>query len=186
MVTNSAALLLYDIDEDGQSIHVFIAHMGGPFWVHKDEGGWSIPKGLFDPEGEDPRAAACREFAEEIGVPSPSKLLEELEGERLEDLGVYRQSSGKRVHAFAARDVGRQTKFRESNTFDMEWPRGSGVVHSFPEVDRAQWFPVEEARRKLVKGQRPILETLIEHVNRKVPEVCEGKGASDTKVEVSH
>jgi predicted NUDIX family NTP pyrophosphohydrolase len=146
---SSAALLLHRVGPAGPE--VFLGHMGGPIWAHREDGGWSIPKGLFDTAQEDPLAAARREFAEEIGVPPP-------EGEVV-DLGVFVQPSGKRVHAFAQR-VDVPVEFVASNHFELEWPRGSGVIGSFPEIDRAQWFTVGVARRKVVGGQVPILDAL--------------------------
>jgi predicted NUDIX family NTP pyrophosphohydrolase len=124
--------------------------MGGPFWKHKDDGAWSIPKGEYDPP-EDPLGAARREFAEETGLPPPT-------GEHI-DLGVLRQRSGKLIRAWAVEaDV--DVSAIRSNSFEMEWPSGSGGVQEFPEVDRAGWFDLHAAREKLVKGQTPFLEAL--------------------------
>lgn len=145
----SAALLAYRWDERG-ALLVFIAHMGGPLWRSKDEGGWSIPKGLYQPD-EPPELAARREFAEEIGVLAPA-------GELL-DLGECRQRSGKVIRTFAVAAPA-DLAFVASNEFQMEWPRGSGRVVSYPEIDRAQWFPLAVAERKLVSGQVPILQAL--------------------------
>ena len=125
--------------------------MGGPFWARRDLGGWSIPKGEFDPAGEDPLIAALREFVEEIGVPAPT-------GTPI-DLGVHVQRGGKRVHAFAV-EADPTLAFLASNTFPLEWPRGSGRIQQFPEIDRAQWFELDEARRRVVSGQVPILDAL--------------------------
>jgi predicted NUDIX family NTP pyrophosphohydrolase len=124
--------------------------MGGPFWARKDAGAWSIPKGEHDLD-EDPLAAARREFAEELGVAPPS-------GELI-DLGEIKQRGGKRVRAWAVRaylDVSDIT----SNTFEMEWPRGSGRTQHFPEIDRAEWFDLATARSKLVQGQVAFLDVL--------------------------
>lgn len=110
-------------------LRVLIAHMGGPFWARKDERGWSIPKGEYE-DGDDPEVAAAREFREEMGSPLPV-------GERVA-LGTIRQSSGKRITAYAV-EAGFDTTSVRSNEFEMEWPRGSGVIRSFPEVDRAEW-----------------------------------------------
>ncbi len=124
--------------------------MGGPYWERRDAGAWSIPKGEHEP-AEDPFAAARRELTEETGLAPPS-------GEPI-DLGEVRQSSGKLVHAWAIEadvDVSSIT----SNSFALEWPRGSGTMRSFPEVDRAAWFDLDEARTKLVKGQVPFLASL--------------------------
>lgn len=135
-----------------EQIEVLLGHMGGPFWARRDEGGWSIPKGLYDADREDALAAARREFAEEIGVSAPS-------GEVI-DLGEHVQRSGKLVRAFAVRAVG-PLRFVASNTFPLEWPRGSGRIQEFPEIDRAEWFALPEARRKVVSGQVPILDALV-------------------------
>jgi predicted NUDIX family NTP pyrophosphohydrolase len=127
--------------------------MGGPFWAHRDRGAWSIPKGEYDPSDELPEDVARREFLEEIGVPAP-------EGELL-DLGVQPQPSGKRVRTFAvAAPATAEIRYVRSNEFTLEWPRGSGALRSFPEIDRAEWFPLDEARRRVVSGQVPILDAL--------------------------
>jgi predicted NUDIX family NTP pyrophosphohydrolase len=144
----SAGLLLYR-DSHGV-IEVMIVHMGGPFWKRKDDRAWSIPKGEYEPP-EDPLGAARREFREETGLAPPA-------GEPI-DLGVLRQRSGKLIGAWAVEaDVDVSTI--NSNSFQMEWPKGSGRSQEFPEVDRAEWFDVEGARKKLVKSQTPFLETL--------------------------
>lgn len=137
------------------SIEVLIAHPGGPFWARKDAGAWSIPKGEYvatEDASEDSWDAARREFAEELGLPVP-------DGRRI-DLGEIKQSGGKIVTAYA---VGADLDISEahSNTFELEWPRGSGRIKEFPEVDRVAWLPVEEARVKLLKGQQPFLDRLL-------------------------
>ncbi|HUQ00740.1 MAG TPA: NUDIX domain-containing protein [Aeromicrobium sp.] len=149
----SAGLLLHRVSASGV-LEVLIAHPGGPFWARKDDGAWSIPKGEYD-TGDDPKAAAFREFEEEIGCRVPA-------GDAVE-LGAIQQPSGKVVTVFALQGDVDLRDFR-SNTFEMEWPRGSGRMESFPEVDRAEWFPVAAARVKLLKGQVPFLDTLIEHL----------------------
>jgi predicted NUDIX family NTP pyrophosphohydrolase len=149
----SAALLVYRFDADGEP-EVLIAHMGGPFWARKDDGGWSIPKGEYEP-AEEPLAAARREFEEEMGSPPP-------DGPYLE-LGEARQSSGKIVTTFAVQGDFDPASFA-SNTFELEWPRGSGRIQEFPEMDRADWFDLEQAAKKLVKGQVPILAALTDAV----------------------
>lgn len=126
--------------------------MGGPFWAGRDDGGWSIPKGEYR-DGEDPLAVAYREFEEEIGRPAPP-------GDP-QLLGDVRQSSGKRVTAFAL-DADIDVSTITSNTFSLEWPPRSGRTQEFPEVDRADWFDVETARAKLVSGQVPLLDLLLE------------------------
>jgi predicted NUDIX family NTP pyrophosphohydrolase len=147
----SAGLLLYRV-RDGV-VDVLIGHPGGPFWARKDDGAWSIPKGEYT-EGEDPWAAAQREFAEEVGLTPPP-------GPRI-DLGTVKQPGGKVVTAFAVQGDLDLADAR-SNTFELEWPRGSGRIKTFPEVDRVDWFPVAQARTKLLKGQRPFLDQLMAH-----------------------
>jgi predicted NUDIX family NTP pyrophosphohydrolase len=147
----SAGLLLYRAR--GKVVDVLIAHPGGPFWARKDDGAWSIPKGEYA-DGEDPWGAAQREFAEEIGLPAPS-------GPRI-DFGALRQPSGKVVTAFGVLGDLDITEAR-SNTFELEWPKGSGRMREFPEVDRIGWFPVAQARIKLFKGQRAFLDLLMAH-----------------------
>jgi predicted NUDIX family NTP pyrophosphohydrolase len=144
----SAGLLLYRL-RDGR-LEVFIAHMGGPFWARKDEGGWSIVKGEYE-EDEDPFIAACREFEEETGSAPPAGQTREI--------GELRQPSGKRIVAWAIEGDFDPASVR-SNTFTLEWPRGSGRRREFPEIDRAGWFDTQTARQKLVKGQRPFIELL--------------------------
>ena len=147
----SAGLLLYRAPAG--VVEVLIAHPGGPFWARKDAGAWSIPKGEY-PDDEDPWRAAQREFAEELGVPAP-------DGPRI-DLGALKQPSGKVVTVFAVRADLDITDVR-SNTFELEWPKGSGTLRSFPEIDRVGWFPVAQAREKLLKGQRAFLDRLMAH-----------------------
>lgn len=149
MAKLSAGLLLFRIVDD--VVEVLIAHPGGPLWARKDDGAWSIPKGEYD-DGDDPWSVAQREFHEELGSPAPA-------GDRIE-LGSVKQSGGKVVTAFAVRgDFDAETA--QSNTFEMEWPKGSGRVREFPEVDRVEWFTVDEARVKLLKSQVPFLDRLM-------------------------
>ncbi|OBF52642.1 NTP pyrophosphohydrolase [Mycobacterium sp. 852002-53434_SCH5985345] len=145
----SAGVLLYRT-RDGV-VEVLIAHPGGPFWARKDDGAWSIPKGEYA-ESEDPWAAAQREFLEELGLSAPA-------GARL-DLGQLKQSGGKLVTAFAVCGDLDVTDAR-SNTFELEWPKGSGKFREFPEVDRVGWFSVAQARVKLLKGQLEFLDRLM-------------------------
>lgn len=143
----SAGLLLY---RRRPQLEVLIGHMGGPFWARKDAAAWSIPKGEYEP-GEDALAAARREFTEELGSPPPP-------GDTL-DLGAVRQSGGKVVTVWATEgDFDAATAV--SNTFELEWPRGSGRLQSFPEIDRAAWFAIDVARDKLVRGQLAFLDRL--------------------------
>lgn len=149
MAKLSAGLLVHS-ERDGDT-EVLLIHPGGPFWQHKDHGVWSIPKGEHAAE-DDPLAAAYREFREELGLDPPP-------GEPVA-LGEVAQSSGKRVTAWAIRghvDVSRIV----SNEFELEWPPRSGQRRRFPEVDRAAWMPVAEARHKLLPGQVPLLDRLI-------------------------
>lgn len=145
----SAGILLYRHGAGG--LEVFIGHMGGPFWARKDERAWSIPKGELDGD-EDPFSAARREFAEEIGVAAPHA--------EYRPLGVFRYSSGKTVEVFAAEAPGFEPGRISGGTFELEWPPRSGRLQSFPEVDRAEWMPVEAARTRLVAGQVPVLDAL--------------------------
>jgi predicted NUDIX family NTP pyrophosphohydrolase len=148
MPERSAGLLLYRLAPSGPE--VFLVHPGGPFWAKKDEGAWSIPKGVLEGD-EEPLAAARREFAEETGA-AP-------EGEAIE-LGSFKQPSGKVVLAWAV-EGDLDPALIKSNNFTMEWPPKSGRTASFPEVDRGAWFDPERARAKLLKGQVPILAALL-------------------------
>jgi predicted NUDIX family NTP pyrophosphohydrolase len=152
----SAGLLLYRWGDQG--IELLLAHPGGPYWARKDLGAWSIPKGEFL-DDEAPLSAARREFAEEIGT--------RIEGEALA-LTPLKQPSRKVIHAFAVEhdlNVDRIT----SNTFEMEWPPKSGTKAAFPEVDRAAWFALDEARKRIQPGQAPILEELIRRLRAARP-----------------
>jgi predicted NUDIX family NTP pyrophosphohydrolase len=135
------------------TVEVLLAHPGGPFWANKDDGAWSIPKGLFE-ENENPKAAALREFEEEIGCRVTNDPVE---------LGRFKQPSGKMITAFAVEDDVDLAAFK-SNVFSMEWPPKSGRLQEFPEVDRASWFSPSAALRKIIKGQRPIVHALIERL----------------------
>ncbi len=144
----SAGLVLYR-RRDGK-LEVLLVHPGGPFWQKRDDGAWSIPKGEIA-ENEVGIDVARREFHEELGVAAP-------DGEPI-SLGAVRQSGGKVVHAWALAgdlDVTKTT----SNTFEIEWPPGSGKMQAFPEVDRAGWFDVDAARRKLLPAQRAFIDRL--------------------------
>ncbi|HEY1711752.1 MAG TPA: NUDIX domain-containing protein [Solirubrobacteraceae bacterium] len=146
----SAGLLLFR--GTGEDLQVLLVHPGGPFWSNRDLGAWSIPKGECE-EGEDPRSAAWREFGEELGSPAP-------EGDALE-LGEVRQKAGKTVVAWAiAGDLDPETM--TSNTFTMEWPPRSGRSQAFPEVDRAGWFSLAEARERINPAQAALLDRLRE------------------------
>jgi predicted NUDIX family NTP pyrophosphohydrolase len=151
MPQRSAGILLYRHRRG--AVEVLLVHPGGPFWASKDEGVWSIPKGRYE-AGEDPLAAARREFAEETGAP--------VEGEAVA-LGAFRQSSARIVDAWAIEGDFDPAALR-SNTFTLEWPPRSGRTREVPEVDRAEWFTPAEAERKILKGQRPILQALLRHL----------------------
>jgi predicted NUDIX family NTP pyrophosphohydrolase len=148
----SAGLLLYRVAEG--SVEVLIGHPGGPFWAKKDDGAWSIPKGEYV-EGEEPWGVALREFEEELGKPAP-------DGPRIA-FPPLKQPSGKVITAFAVRGDLDLTG-TVSNTFTLEWPKGSGTVREYPEIDRVAWFSVPEARSKLLTGQRPLLDQLMDAV----------------------
>ena len=147
----SAGVLLYRVS-DGV-VEVLIVHPGGPFWARRDNGVWSIPKGEYT-DVEDPWTVALREFSEEVGLAAPS-------GPRL-DFGQLKQPSGKVVTAFGVRGDLDVTDAC-SNTFELEWPKGSGRIREFPEVDRVGWFSVAQARTKLLKGQQGFLDRLMTH-----------------------
>ena len=149
----SAGLVMY---RGFPALEVFLIHPGGPFFAKKDLGAWSIPKGLIEP-GEDPRLAALREFSEEVGLPVTSELLE---------LGSVTQKGGKRVSAWAFAGDAPPGYAPASNSFEIEWPPRSGRMRSFPEVDRAEFFPVEIARQKLIAAQVPFLDRLLEQLSR--------------------
>lgn len=144
MVELSAGILL---TRRAPGLEVFLAHMGGPFWAGKDAAAWSIPKGIYT--DEPPLTAALREFAEEIGAPAPPADYAQL--------GEFRLPSGKRLTVFTAEG---EAAFVASNTFEVEWPPRSGRLRSFPEVDRAEWFPLDVAREKITKGQLQVLEAI--------------------------
>lgn len=153
MPKRSAALLVYRL-KDRRGLEVLIAHMGGPFWAKRNARAWSIPKGEYE-DGEEPLPAAFREFEEEMGSAPPA-------GELVE-LGESRQSSGKIITTYAVKGDFDVTDFH-SNTFEMEWPRGSGGIREFPEMDRAEWMSFLQACEMLVKGQVPILHALRDHL----------------------
>jgi predicted NUDIX family NTP pyrophosphohydrolase len=146
-VVTSAGVLLYR--RRGAGAEVFLVHPGGPFWARKDEGAWSIAKGIVNP-GEDERLAARREFREETGF--------EIEvGAAAQDLGTFLLTGGKRLRVWAV-EGDCDPAALSSNLFELEWPPKSGRRARFPEVDRGGWFDPEQAPRKITKGQRPMLE----------------------------
>ena len=147
----SAGLLVYR--RTGGELEVLLVHPGGPFWAKKDDGAWSVPKGEYEPD-EDPLEVALREFEEETGSAPPDPT-------DAPSLGELRQPSGKVVRAWAVEGDLDVSEIR-SNTFEMEWPPRTGRTQEFPEVDRAGWFGLEEARRKLLRGQIGFLDRLEE------------------------
>jgi len=158
MAKKSAGLLVYR--ETRTTLEVFLAHPGGPFWARKDDGAWSIPKGEFE-DGEDPLVAAKREFLEETGLAVHGDF---------HAMEPIRQSGGKVVYAWSVKcDLDAATI--KSNRFAMEWPPRSGKTREFPEVDRAAWFNVEEARKRINAGQIGLLDQLISRLaTRNEPE----------------
>lgn len=156
MPPRSAGIVLYRVT--GPQPEVLLIHPGGPFWAKKDAGSWSIPKGEIGPD-EAPLTAARREFVEETGdvVRGPETLL-----------GEFRQPGGKLVTAYAVEGDFDLAGFR-SNSFEMEWPPKSGRTASFPEADRAGWFPLAQARLRIVRGQLPILDALASRVLGQAP-----------------
>lgn len=151
MARTSAGLLLHRRDERGH-LEVLLVHPGGPFWAKKDDGAWSIPKGEHGPD-DDPHETALREFAEELGHAPDGSAADDL------DLGEIRQAGGKLVRCFArAGDLDPSTI--RSNTFEVEWPPRSGRVQEFPEVDRAAWFDLAQARAKINPAQAELLDRL--------------------------
>lgn len=149
MAALSSGLLLYRYPDT--QLEILIGHMGGPFWSAKNTHAWSIPKGLHDADEDDSLLVAEREFAEEMGAAAPR-------GPSLE-LGSVK--SGSKLITVFAREGTFDAESAVSNTFEMEWPRGSGTMASFPEIDRAAWVSIEAAATLLVKGQLPFLERLV-------------------------
>jgi predicted NUDIX family NTP pyrophosphohydrolase len=150
---HSAGLLLFR--RSGGEIEILLGHPGGPFWRRKDEGAWTIPKGLIAP-GEKPLSAALREFAEETG--------HHPEGDAIA-LGDARQPSGKIVHVWAVEGTANPADLK-SNTFEMEWPPRSGRRQTFPEIDRLEWFNLADALLKILKRQAVFIERLLEALGR--------------------
>lgn len=150
MVATSAGILLFR--KAGDALEVLLVHPGGPFWAKKDTGAWSVPKGEVD-EGEEPPACALRELEEELG----SRL--GLVADDLTELGSVSQKGGKLVHCWAAESDFDPAELR-SNTFTVEWPPRSGVEREFPEVDRAEWFGLDEARRRINPAQAELIDRL--------------------------
>jgi predicted NUDIX family NTP pyrophosphohydrolase len=154
MAKRSAGILLFR--GRGAQLRLLLVHPGGPFWAKKDLGAWSIPKGEHE-EGDVPLAVARREFQEELGEPAPA-------GDAIE-LGELVQPSRKRIVAFAIEGDFDPSRLK-SNLFEMEWPPKSGRLQSFPEVDRAAWFTLDEACEKILPGQRPFIDRLLERLSQ--------------------
>jgi predicted NUDIX family NTP pyrophosphohydrolase len=150
----SAGILMYR--RRGNDMEVFLVHPGGPFWSGKDDGAWSIPKGLINPD-EDALSAAQREFTEETGFTASGPFVR---------LAPITQPGGKKVHAWALESDCDPSAIR-SNTFSMEWPPRSGNWKEFPEVNRAEWFSLKEAEKKINRGQLPLLDELRYMVSKK-------------------
>jgi predicted NUDIX family NTP pyrophosphohydrolase len=147
----SAGVLLYRSPGEPE---LLLVHPGGPFWAKKDLGAWTIPKGEPD-DGEEEQRCALRELGEELGPAAPA-----LDPAALIELGSIRQKSGKLVHAWAA-EADFDPAELASNSFELEWPPRSGERAEFPEVDRAEWFGPEQARRKILPAQEPLIDRLL-------------------------
>lgn len=156
MPKKSAGLLVYHFNINNE-MEVLLVHPGGPFFKHKDDGYWSIPKGEYT-DGEDPLTVARREFTEETG--------NEMNAEKFELLGNVKLKSGKVITAWAVEKYF-EMPFISSNNFDMKWPPKSGKITSFPETDNAAWFGLEEAKVKMYESQHLFLEALISLLNKK-------------------
>lgn len=153
MLKRSAGILMFKQTDRGTE--VLLVHPGGPFWRNRGSGAWSIPKGEYD-AAEGAESAARREFLEETGAEAAAKL---------QPLGTLRQPGGKLVTAFAM-EGDFDTDALQSNSFEMEWPPRSGRTQSFPEVDRAGWFTIEEAQKAILPGQAPFLAELQKLLSR--------------------
>jgi predicted NUDIX family NTP pyrophosphohydrolase len=158
MAKNSAGVLLWKRDREG--VRVLLVHPGGPFWANKDDGAWSIPKGEFA-EGEDALAVARRELVEELG-PAAATLSDRPDS-AFTPLGEIKQKGSKLVAAFALEADFDVTKLA-SNSFELEWPPRSGAKRAFPEVDRAGWFSLGEARAKILVSQLPFVTSIMERI----------------------
>ena len=154
MAKVSAGILLYRHKKG--NLEVFLVHPGGPYWSKREDQAWSIPKGELE-KGEEPLKRAQLEFHEETGS--------EIKGNFYE-LTPVKQPSGKIIHSWAVEGEFNPSSFK-SNTYSMEWPPKSGMYREFPEVDRGEWFTIEEACKKIVSGQQPLLDQLLALVSRK-------------------
>jgi predicted NUDIX family NTP pyrophosphohydrolase len=168
MSLHSGGILLFRFKSN--NLEVMLVHPGGPFWARKDEGAWSIPKGLFE-ENESPLNAAKREFREETGF--------EVEGDFI-SLGELRLPSRKIVQAWALEKDLDETRVA-SNTYSLEWPKRSGIIRQYPEIDRAGWFDIDQAKKKIQKGQAGFLDRLIEAIDY-APKNEDDQGPKDREV----
>jgi predicted NUDIX family NTP pyrophosphohydrolase len=166
MSTHSAGILLFRYKDS--KLEVMLVHPGGPFWAKKDNGSWSIPKGLFDEE-ETPLEVAEREFKEETGF--------DIDGEFIQ-LGELKQPSGKIIQAWAIEKDLDITKIK-SNNFELEWPTNSGKIRKYPEIDRGQWFGISQAKKKILKGQVSFIDVLLKKLKYS-PTPDEGESPPDT------
>ncbi len=148
MAKKSAGLLMYRMTKEGH-VECFLCHMGGPFWAKKDNGAWTIPKGEYEAD-QDPLEAAIREFKEETGFDARGEFIE---------LTPIKQSGGKKVRAWAFEGDADPNAI-QSNTFEMEWPPKSGKKQTFAEIDRAEWFPLDKAKDKMITAQRALVDEL--------------------------
>lgn len=147
MPKSSAGIILYQ--NDGKGIMLLLGHMGGPFWAKKDNQAWTIPKGEFDPEEENPMDAAKREFKEETGVEISETLI---------PLTPYSKNNKRFYFYLCEKDI--DPDILKSNSFELEWPPKSGKIQHFPELDRFAWIHLDEAKIKLVKGQLAVLDQI--------------------------
>jgi predicted NUDIX family NTP pyrophosphohydrolase len=152
-MVDSSGLLLYKRTADG-GVEVLIGHMGGPFWANQQRRAWSVPKGLHDRGEHNHLAVALREFEEEMGAPAPDGPTAKLGSVR----------SGKKIITVFAREGDFDAAAAVSNTFSMEWPKGSGQIKEYPEIDAAAWKPIDEARSLLARSQVAFLDRLLERL----------------------
>jgi predicted NUDIX family NTP pyrophosphohydrolase len=154
MSAHSSGILLFRFTDS--KLEVLLVHPGGPFWMKRDEGAWSIPKGLVE-KGESPLDAAKREFEEETGFKADGEFV---------DLGELKQPSRKVVHAWALEKNIDETEV-VSNEFAIEWPKKSGIIREYPEIDKAGWFDVDQAKKKILKGQAGFIDRLKDGVDHR-------------------
>ena len=153
-MVDSSGLLLFRRSPDGV-VEVLIGHMGGPFWANQQGHAWSVPKGLHDDGEDDHLAVALREFEEEMGTPPPDGP----------NIALGSVKTGSKTITVFAREGDFDSESAVSNTVELEWPRGSGVIQEYPEIDEAAWRSVAEARSLLTRAQGPFLERLMDHLS---------------------